>query len=840
MAEFRQALALGATLAGDYRITGVLGQGGFGITYKAEDLRLNAPVAIKEYFPSELALRERGSTVVARSARDESVLAWGRAKFLEEARTLAKFRHPSIVRVSRLFEANNTAYMVLDFEMGPSLAQWRAGLGRDPTQAEADHIATRLLEAVGAVHGAGILHRDIKPANVIMRDGAEPVLIDFGAARQALSAQSRTVHAIVTPGYSPKEQYAVDLDRQGAWSDVYALGATLYFLVTGKVPPDALSRDLGEEMSTAASARGEWRPGFLAAIDRAMSVRSEDRPQSTAEWRQMLLGEIAPGAATSGTRIANDRPVVAGTASGVVDKRSATAAAQGATGARRRLSFDEIPQSVPVAPVGSTRRGGMVLTSVLLGLLALGGLGYWIGVVAPGRDATAWDRAVAANTEAAYERYVTEQPSGRHVAEAREKRQALARQAARNGGVVLAAGEAPAVSPAPVAPTPAATAPVSAPAGRSGEDSEPQPPIQPSKQANANPAPPPAASIPAPPPPPAFQPRASLPGPIADSEVARIAPSVPAAKWRLAVVAFPTDKITGFTDQPGDLATELNQLSGARLELTSLTGDAVVPRGELLQRMRSDRDLFTWSAPLIESGRHIEFTILSGAVPFGLEPADHVRWLRADGARLLEQAYIDIGTPMRVIPCGIAGGVGAWFKKEIRSPADFKGLKVRGGHLIVRALRRLEAEPVSLSANRDITAAFTENRLDANLGITPLSGIFLVQPRIANVYHYPGVHGPSYLFELLIGPETWAALAEPQRRLVDEACRRNLDRWAQGFASSQNDVLNRIRTQRIIVRPFTSPVREALRKAVDETLAEEAAKSQRFKDILESYNRFRR
>ncbi|MEZ5857332.1 MAG: hypothetical protein R3D67_22335 [Hyphomicrobiaceae bacterium] len=132
--EFRQALPVGSILVGDYRILDVLGQGGFGLTYKADDLRLGAQAAIKEYFPSDLALREEGrSTVIARSAREEELLAWGRAKFLDEARTLARFRHPNIVRVARLFEANNTAYMVLDFEMGPSLSQWRAALGRPPT-----------------------------------------------------------------------------------------------------------------------------------------------------------------------------------------------------------------------------------------------------------------------------------------------------------------------------------------------------------------------------------------------------------------------------------------------------------------------------------------------------------------------------------------------------------------------------------------------------------------------------------------------------------------------------------------------------------------------------------
>ena len=297
--DFRQALPAGSVVGDDYRIIEVLGQGGFGLTYKAEDTRLAVLVAIKEYFPSDIAVRDKGYTVQSRSSQEQGVFGWGREKFLEEARTLARFRNPNIVRVARLFEANNTAYMVLDFESGPNLSQWRKALGRAPTEDEIDEIAKTLLDAVGSVHDAGILHRDIKPANVIMRDGSVPVLIDFGAARQALGARSKTVHAIVTPGYSPKEQYALDVDRQGAWSDIYALGATLYFLITGMQPADALSRDLEAGSPMQAEGGAVYRETFIDAIDAAMQTRAEDRPQSIAEWRPMLLsGAPTPRART--------------------------------------------------------------------------------------------------------------------------------------------------------------------------------------------------------------------------------------------------------------------------------------------------------------------------------------------------------------------------------------------------------------------------------------------------------------------------------------------------------------------------------------------------------------
>jgi len=848
VADFRQALPVGSTLAGDYRITGVLGQGGFGITYKAEDLRLHAPVAIKEYFPAELALREHGSTVVPRSVREQGVLEWGRAKFLEEARTLARFRHPSIVRVARLFEANNTAYMVLDFELGPSLAEWRPALGREPTQFEADRIVMRLLDAVGAVHAAGILHRDIKPANVIMRDGTDPVLIDFGAARQALSAQSRTVHAIVTPGYSPKEQYAVDLDRQGAWSDIYALGATLYFLVTGRAPPDALSRDLGEEMKTAASTTGNWRQGFLAAIDQAMSVRAEERPQSVAEWRDMLLaapsGPQRMGAAAA-TRSATEtqRPL------------PAASARPDHTSSPRRLSFDEISQ--PSSATRSAEPGArrIVASAVVAGIVALGGLGYWIGVAAPARDAASWQRAIAENTPAAYERYIAEQPSGHYVAEARSRRIDIERRTVSASGVALAASEPPTATP-PVAPIPAEetptplpvtsappTIPVQPPPDTPAKSiavasRAPETPTAPSLPIQVEPEPrtQPAVASPAA----VFEARTALPPALSDQESARLAAAVPAGRSRLWAGLFGTDRVSGFTDQAGDFVAELERLSHAKLSVSLLTGDALPPADELPRRLTSERDLFAWQAPARAAGRQPELGLLSGSVPFGLEPSDHVRWLRADGARYLELAHIDDGNPMRVIPCGIAGGVGAWFKKEVRSPSDFRSLKVRAPHLLARALARLDAQVVSLPSNNQVGPAFADNRLDAHFGVTPLTGIFLAQPRVAAVYHYPGVHQPAYLFTLVLAPGTWAAMPAPQQRLIDEACRRNLDRWAQAFPSSQNEVLDRVRTQRIVVRPFTGPVREALQKAVDATLADEASKSPRFREVLDSYNRFRR
>lgn len=836
--EFRQALAVGSVLAGDYRIASVLGQGGFGLTYKADDLRLGNPVAVKEYFPADLALRESGLTVVPRSAREQGVFEWGRGKFLEEARTLARFRHPNIVRVSRLFEANNTAYMVLDFEMGPNLAEWRADLGRVPTQSEIDRIAEKLLDAVDAVHSDGILHRDIKPANVIMRDGGEPVLIDFGAARQALSAQSRTVHAIVTPGYSPKEQYAVDLDRQGAWSDIYALGATLYFLVTGKPPPDALSRDLGDEMPMDDLPGGEWRPGFLAAIDQAMRVKPEQRPQSTSAWRAMLLAKAPSkpaGRIEARTRADSPRSAVA----------SATPPLTAPPAQPR--TFGSLPAS-PRPPTTTAPRGNaLVVAAVLAGALSIGGLGVWVGVIAPARDEAAWQHAASANTAESYGQYAAEQPSGRHTLEARRRRAERTSEANRPpppatspaavpDPVRSASAAPPATAPVAVNPTPPAIVqPPQTPAASEPSASN----TKATKVATSKPSDAAPPSQPAQPSPSTLEPR-SLPGPLSDDEIASLATAASPATWQFSSNIFAGDRIPGFTEQDVDFLAELERVSGGKLRMTPIPNVSDASRSLLLPRVSSGRDLVGWHAPLLQSGRDLEFTILAGAVPFGLEPAEHVRWLRADGARFLEQMYAAAGTPVRAIPCGIAGGVGAWFRKEVRSPTDFRGMKIRGGHLITRALRKLDAEIVTVVANSALNAAFAANRIDANFGVTPLTGVFLAQPRTASVYHFPSGHSPSYLFDLVMGGATWASMTDPQRRLIDEACRRNLDRWATVFPSTQNAVLDRIRGQRIVVRPFTGPVREAQQKALTEILAEESARNERFRNILLSYDRFRR
>ena len=288
--DSRLGLPVGTVLADSYRVLRQIGGGGFGITYAAEDIRLGTTVAIKEYYPEAFGDRDSTMTVRPKSERHKSTFDWGKSSFLQEARMLARFQHPSIVRVSRVFEAHSTAYMVMDFERGENFDTWLNRLGRAPTQDELDRIAAPLLGALEMMHDEKFLHRDIAPDNIIVRADGTPVLLDFGAARRAIAERSHALTGIVKAGYSPNEQYSSDSRLQGPWSDLYALGGTLYRAVVGVAPEEATLRVADDRMRpTTEAARGDYRRGFLSAIDACLRVRYSERPQSVAELRSMLF-----------------------------------------------------------------------------------------------------------------------------------------------------------------------------------------------------------------------------------------------------------------------------------------------------------------------------------------------------------------------------------------------------------------------------------------------------------------------------------------------------------------------------------------------------------------------
>jgi tRNA A-37 threonylcarbamoyl transferase component Bud32 len=290
--DCRLALPINAILDGNYRIARVVGSGGFAITYEAEDISLGTTVALKEYYPVEFGNRDAKMCVRPKLAKHEQIFQWGRSSFLEEARTLARFEQPSIVRVARVFEANATAYMVMRFEQGPSFETWLTSLGRSPTQAELVSIVVPVLDALEMLHAQNFLHRDIAPDNIIVRADGTPVLLDFGAARRAVAQASHALTGVIKAGYSPFEQYTSNCRLQGPWSDLYALGGTLYRAVSGQAPDEATLRVHDDQMLRAAKvATGDYRPRFLAAIDACLRVRHSERPQSVQQLRSMLLGQ---------------------------------------------------------------------------------------------------------------------------------------------------------------------------------------------------------------------------------------------------------------------------------------------------------------------------------------------------------------------------------------------------------------------------------------------------------------------------------------------------------------------------------------------------------------------
>ncbi|HEX6529125.1 MAG TPA: serine/threonine-protein kinase [Burkholderiales bacterium] len=279
------ALAAGYALQ-EYRIEGVLGVGGFGLTYLATDANLNLKVAIKEYLPDEIAARGIDNSITPRSPDTAETFDWGKRRFLDESRTVASFRHPNIVRVMRFFEANGTAYMVMEFVEGAALADWMK-THRPLAQAQAAALVEPLLDGLAVVHKAGFLHRDIKPGNIYVREDGSPVLLDFGSARM----RTGDLTTIVSPGFAPFEQYH-EKGNQGPWSDIYALGGVLYWMITGRKPHDAAARVRTDSMPSALQSadRGLFRPEFLAAIDWALAPHEDQRPQSVREWREALAG----------------------------------------------------------------------------------------------------------------------------------------------------------------------------------------------------------------------------------------------------------------------------------------------------------------------------------------------------------------------------------------------------------------------------------------------------------------------------------------------------------------------------------------------------------------------
>ena len=286
-----------------YRIEHILGRGSFGVTYLATDTNLDRQVAVKEYFPLDLSVRIENQFVQAISAESQEMYGACLQRFQTEARTLAKFNHPNIVRVHNVFESNQTAYMAMAYEHGESLdALIRGQEFREETRIL--KILYPMLDALEYIHGLGFIHRDVKPSNIFVRQNDSPVLLDFGSTRITPNRESRTLTQFVSRGYAPHEQYSGDAGKQGQWSDIYALGATFYALVCNRPPIDALERANarleGKDdplIPASVLCANAYSPEFLQAIDKAMNVIPADRPENIGSLR-ILFPALNPTLAT--------------------------------------------------------------------------------------------------------------------------------------------------------------------------------------------------------------------------------------------------------------------------------------------------------------------------------------------------------------------------------------------------------------------------------------------------------------------------------------------------------------------------------------------------------------
>jgi serine/threonine protein kinase len=283
------ALPVG-TVLNEFEIVGVIGEGGFGIVYVALDRSLHRRVALKEYMPSALAART-GQQVSVKSERHLETFESGLKSFVNEARLLAHFDHPALVKVHRFWEANGTAYMVMPLYEGMTLKDALRQLGASPPEPLLMSLLGPLTEALTVLHAEQCYHRDIAPDNILLLTAnGQPVLLDFGAARRVIGDMTQALTVILKPGYAPLEQYAETPGmKQGPWTDVYALAAVVYYAVAGRAPPPSVGRLVDDQLEPLAQlAAGRYSESFLQAIDRALGVRPQDRTQTIAEFREQL------------------------------------------------------------------------------------------------------------------------------------------------------------------------------------------------------------------------------------------------------------------------------------------------------------------------------------------------------------------------------------------------------------------------------------------------------------------------------------------------------------------------------------------------------------------------
>lgn len=275
-------LQSGATLCGGkYTIISKIGEGGFGVTYRATQNKLNRSVCIKEYFLSGRCLRNTNTNNIIYQSGDTDLFEKYRKAFVHEAETVASLRHPNIVEIIDIFDENNTSYMVMPFIEGQTLESIVEKNG-PLSYADATNYISQISDAVAYIHQRNILHRDIKPGNILITGDVHAILIDFGSAREFVNDKTQAHTSILTHGYAPPEQYSTT-SRKGAYSDIYSLGATLYYVLTGKIPVDAAAR-ITEAMPEPRQLNPSIPLATNNAIIKAMQLQTQQRQQSVAEF----------------------------------------------------------------------------------------------------------------------------------------------------------------------------------------------------------------------------------------------------------------------------------------------------------------------------------------------------------------------------------------------------------------------------------------------------------------------------------------------------------------------------------------------------------------------------
>lgn len=285
-----------------YRIVKSIGSGSFGITYKAWDESLHTHVAVKEFFPNGYAYRESSDLSVKAMPGQQDFYLSVLDKFLEEARLLAKFKHPNIVRINRYLEANGTAYLVMDYEEGQTLEEYLNSLDRPLKEDECKQVIIPVLEGLNELHKKSILHRDVKPDNIYIRSNGQPLLLDFGAARQLLQQAESSMTVIVSKGYAAPEQYLGKYDELGPWTDIYGIGATIYRCISKRSPSesvirqDAATKHQSDPLSFELISFQEdfaYSNKFQTAVQLMLSLSITERPQYASEAIKLLSGDTS-------------------------------------------------------------------------------------------------------------------------------------------------------------------------------------------------------------------------------------------------------------------------------------------------------------------------------------------------------------------------------------------------------------------------------------------------------------------------------------------------------------------------------------------------------------------